>query len=111
MNAVRMYCDQCSRPLGMFDVDNKCDECREGRKDMNLWTEKEIELLNSKMTDREIAEKTNRSLKAVRMKRYRMKKESEIMPKETPGDLMDDTTKEIRILTLCKKLGVKLFGR
>jgi len=73
------------------------------------WTNEEVRLFEQMFTDREIAAMTGRTLKAVQMKRYNLG----LNAKEdttTPGDLMAQETKEWRILSLCKRLGVKLFG-
>ena len=73
------------------------------------WTNEEVKLFEQMFTDREIAAMTGRTLKAVKMKRYNLGLNAKDDP-TTPGDLMEQKTKEWRILALCKKLGVKLFG-
>ena len=74
------------------------------------WTPEEVKLFDAGFTNKEIAEMTGRTIKAVQMKRYNMSFKSSTPDSTTPGDLMAQETKEWRILTLCKKLGVKLFG-
>ena len=77
---------------------------------MRKWTKEEVRLFNAGLSDKEIAERTGRTLKAVKMKKSRLVENPRDYPKETPGELMNETTKLSRIYALCKKLGVKLFG-
>jgi len=79
------------------------------------WTREEVELFDMGLSNKEIAEKTGRSVQAVRMKKYNMgvspkRLEESEMPHKAPGELMQQQTKELRIWVLCKKLGIKIFG-
>ena len=83
------------------------------------WTKSEVELLKSSMTNEDIAEITGRSEKAVGAARYRVtghKVEPEKWgPKlQRKDDIAimkaEQITKEARLLTLCKRLGVRIGG-
>lgn len=79
-----------------------------------LWTEEEVKLLDTFLTNEEIAQKIGRTALAVKQKRYRTEHPHgtyeegiRIMPSQV-------TTKEFRIAKIierAKKLGVKLLGR
>ena len=83
---------------------------------INLWTDDELALLYSDLTNQEIAERISRSANAVRKKRYLVTghyvekdKQLTIAPVRT-APLMSDAHKEARIIGLCERLKVKLYG-
>lgn len=85
---------------------------------ISLWTDEEKDLLYTNMSNQEIADKINRTVKAVKMKRYEetghyveaeKQKESDYIQKRIVPH-MDETYKKARIITLCERLKVKLYG-
>lgn len=73
------------------------------------WTKEEVEMLKT-MSNEEIVRLTGRTLKSVKMKRYRMSINS---PKELcapPSSFESKETRIAKIIMLAKRLGVKLFG-
>ena len=85
---------------------------------ISLWTDDEIALLYTEMTNNEIAERINRTVTAVKKKRYEetghyveagKQKESDYIQKRIVPH-MDEAYKKARIITLCERLKVKLYG-
>ena len=82
----------------------------------NYWTEAEIYWLYTGLSDKEIAEKIGRSVKAIRKKRYEITGhyvEIERQRDNNPEPKRFEYSriyKEARILSFAKKLGVKLYG-
>lgn len=78
------------------------------------WSIKEVELLKSDMTDEEIAQKTGRTVKAVRSKRMEIKNGHFADPVDeenyiyNPYKNLTQQEKENRIYKLAEKLEVKL---
>ena len=83
---------------------------------VKTWTDDDKALLFSDMSNKEIAEKVHRSVKAVESRRYKLtghyvETEKQKPPELTPRrPVMDDTYKKARIIALAQKLGVKLYG-
>ena len=75
------------------------------------WTDEEITLLRSDLTNTEIAEKINRTTLSVRDARYHYtghnveKAKQRIRP-----TVINQSDSEFRIIALCNKLGVKIEG-
>ena len=83
----------------------------------DYWSEEEIEMLFSDMTNEEIEQKTGRSKSAVRWKRYQKtghyvekKNHRDLLVHTYPKSFVSDFNKKARIITLAQKPGVKLFG-
>ena len=80
---------------------------------MKYWSEEEIKMLKT-MSDEEIVEITGRTLKAVKMKRYRegghyiAEDRDRIYRPQSAYESKE--TRIAKIIMLAKKLGVKLFG-
>ena len=74
-----------------------------------------MNLLVSGMSDEEIAEKTGRTIKAIRLKRYDMTGHcvfENVEPTRTYSAATDPLEARIgRIMALAKRLGVKLLGK
>ena len=84
----------------------------------DYWTEEEIKLLYTDMTNTEIEQKTGRSSSAVRKKRYQKtghyverKKHRDLVKYVNPKPFVSDYNKKARIIALAQKLGVKLYGK
>lgn len=80
-----------------------------------IWTEEEMNLIYTEMSDAEIAAQTGRSQTAVRKKRYKefghYVEESKQREKRQPVmPVMSDYRKEARILSMAKIMRVKLLG-
>lgn len=74
----------------------------------NTWTEEEVALLSSGLSDKEIAEKIGKSAKAVYMKRRRV--DGEVKSMEDYAKI-EKKTKINSLKKMAKRLGVKLFGK
>lgn len=75
---------------------------------MKRWTDDEKRLLRSNMTSEEIAEKTGRSLKAVRSRRYEYTGHTNCDEFVPMREFVSKEVGEARILYLCRKLGIRL---
>lgn len=82
---------------------------------LNLWTDAELAMLYTNLTNEEIAKEIGRTKKAVRKKRYLItghyvenEKQRDPMPPHI--SVFDERYKEARILSLAKRMGVKLYG-
>ena len=83
----------------------------------DYWSEEEIEMLFSDMTNEEIEQKTGRSKSAVRKKRYQKtghyvekKKHRDLLVHTYPKPFVSEHNGTARIIALAQKLGVKLHG-
>lgn len=74
----------------------------------STWTEEEVALLSSGLSDKEIAEKIGKSAKAVYMKRRRV--DGEVKSMEDYAKI-EKKTKINSLKKMAKRLGVKLFGK
>lgn len=88
-----------------------------GEKMTDYWTEEEIELVYTNMTNAEIEQKTGRSKAAVRKMRYKKtghyverNRQREIKSMYSPKPYASAYSKKARIIALAQKLGVKLYG-
>lgn len=83
------------------------------------WTAEEELLIQKNLSNKEIAEITGRTVRAVKEKRYKMTGHCEARVKEwddnevhrSPASLETVETRIDKIKALARKLGVKLFGR
>lgn len=79
------------------------------------WSKAEVEMLKT-MSDAEIVEVTGRTLKSVKMKRYRESGHyaKDIEDKDKvycpPSALESKQTRIFKIIALARKIGVKLLG-
>ena len=81
-----------------------------------LWTDEEVKLLYSGLTNEEIAYQLHRSLKSVEAKRWRetghcCEVPGEKLIKENPEPWATKERKILRLKALAIRLGVKLLGR
>ena len=80
-----------------------------------LWSIDEMNLLVSGLSDEEISEKTGRTIRAIRLKRYKMTGHcvSEKLDETRTYSAVTDPleTRIERIKALAKRLGVKLLGK
>ena len=91
------------------------------RLNIERWTSKELELLNSDLSVKQIAEKTGRSVSAIYSKRYAIKHELNITKydnsdiilraKNRPAVIMSPKEKIERINDLAYKMHITLCGR
>ena len=84
----------------------------------DLWNDSEIELLDTDLSDEDIATITGRTIVAVRRKRYKVighytadesRQRDKVLKLAVPTP-MSDSTKEARILTLAREMRVRLQG-
>ena len=82
----------------------------------NLWTEEEVNLIKAGLSAKEIAEKTGRTENAVWAKKKNLKKTG-FFVKEVeylripPGEALSQEEKEIRLMLLAKKMGLRIGGK
>ena len=83
-----------------------------------LWNDSEIELLDTDLSDEDIANITGRTIRAIQRKRYKIfghytadesRQRDKVLRLAVPTP-MSDSTKEARILTLAKEMRIRLQG-
>ena len=81
---------------------------------MKQWTNDEIQLIFKGLPKADIARITGRSMRAVEAKMYRLQgRTADLQPeavKKAPSSMLSKETKHFRILSLAKRLGVRLKG-